>query len=89
MPAKAGIQAGRLRACLVDSRFRGNDECGTQLSSWAKPAYPIPLTDVSQRASSSSSSVIPLSVSYRIDPNCHQNHHQITADHVLLLETSR
>jgi hypothetical protein len=37
MPAKAGIQAGRLRGCLVDSRFRGNDEFGTQLSSWAKP----------------------------------------------------
>jgi hypothetical protein len=40
MPAKAGIQAGRLRGCLVDSRFRGNDEFGTQLSSWAKPAHP-------------------------------------------------
>jgi hypothetical protein len=37
MPAKAGIQAGRLRGCLVDSRFRGNDEFGTQPSSWAKP----------------------------------------------------
>jgi hypothetical protein len=37
MPAKAGIQAGRLRGCLVDSRFRGHDEFGTQLSSWAKP----------------------------------------------------
>jgi hypothetical protein len=37
MPAKAGIQAGRLRGCLVDSRFRGNDGFGTQLSSWAKP----------------------------------------------------
>jgi hypothetical protein len=39
-PAKAGIQAGRLRGCLVDSRFRGNDEFGTQLSSWAKPCSP-------------------------------------------------
>jgi hypothetical protein len=39
MPAKAGNQAGRLRGCLVDSRFRGNDEFGTQLSSWAKPAH--------------------------------------------------
>jgi hypothetical protein len=37
MPAKAGIQAGRLRGCLVDSRFRGHDEFGTQLSSWAEP----------------------------------------------------
>jgi hypothetical protein len=37
MPAKAGIQAGWLRGCLVDSRFRGNDEFRTQLSSWAKP----------------------------------------------------
>jgi hypothetical protein len=37
MPAKAGIQAGRLRGCLVDSRFRGNGEFATQLSSRAKP----------------------------------------------------
>jgi hypothetical protein len=41
MPAKAGIQAGRLRGCLVDSRFRGNHEFGTQLSSWAKPSAPF------------------------------------------------
>ena len=30
MPATAGIQAGRLRGWSVDSRFRGNDELGTQ-----------------------------------------------------------
>jgi hypothetical protein len=44
MPANAGIQAGRLRGCLVDSRFRGNDEFGTQMSCWAKPLHPSPLT---------------------------------------------
>jgi hypothetical protein len=41
MPAKAGIQAGRLRGRLVDSRFRGNDEFGTQLSSWGKASSPF------------------------------------------------
>jgi len=37
----------------------------SSISTWS--AYPMPVNDVSQSESSSSSSVVPLSVSYQID----------------------